>query len=613
VVICFGLVSSVLLTNGLLDLYFSAQDNRATLARLQSEKAAAGASTIAEFLREMERQLAWTVQPAWAADPTAVPPPLEDPAPVLLPVYRRLLRQTPAITAASYWDADGREAVHVSRLRINQSEREPGSGLTLGPDWTASQSVYYGPVYFRNESEPYMTVGLPERVPRGGWTAAEVNLTLVWDLLSQIGLGATGTAYVVDAEGQLVAHSDISMVLQRSELRALPQVQDAIGTGAGAAGTGRRVMEARNLQGREVLSAYAPVVPPGWWLFIEQPLHEVFAPLYASLLRILILLVGGLALSVLASLILAQRMVAPIQALQEGAARLGTGALDERIDVRTGDELEVLAADFNRMAAQLQELYVSLEHKVHERTHELAETMTQLQVANQHKSDLLATVSHELRTPLGAIKGYGTALLRFGPRIRAAERREFLVAIDQATDRLTALIDDLLLAQRLEAGRLPLNPERVALPELVADLVLESAERVREHGLRCELPDGLPCVRADPRRIRQVLLNLVDNAVKYSPEGGEIRIAAAAGDDEVCVCVRDSGEGIRGEQLEQIFEPFQQTESSFVSTTRGTGLGLAICRGIVTAHGGRIWAESAGAGRGSAFSFTLPIWVDDDE
>jgi signal transduction histidine kinase len=613
VVICFGLVSSVLLTNSLLDLYFSAQDTRATLARLQSEKAAAGASTIAEFLREMERQLAWTVQPAWAADPAAAPPPAEDPAPALLPVYRRLLRQTPAITAASYWDADGRERVHVSRLRINQAERDPGSGLVLGPDWPASQGVYHGPVYFRNESEPYMTVGLPERGPRGGWTAAEVNLTLVWDLISQIGLGATGTAYVVDSEGQLVAHSDISMVLQRTELRVLPQVQDAIGSGAGPPGAGRRVMEARDIRGREVLSAYAPVVPPGWWLFIEQPLHEVFAPLYASLLRILVLLVGGLALSVLASLILAQHMVAPIQALQEGAARLGTGALDERIDVRTGDELEVLAADFNRMAAQLQELYVSLEHKVHERTHELAETMTQLQVANQHKSDLLATVSHELRTPLGAIKGYGTALLRFGPRIRAAERREFLVAIDQATDRLTALIDDLLLAQRLEAGRLPLNPERVALPELVEDLVLESAERVREHGLRCELSAGLPCVRADPRRIRQVLLNLVDNAVKYSPEGGEIRIAAATGVAEVCVCVQDSGEGIPSEQLEQIFEPFQQTESSFVRTTRGTGLGLAICRGIVTAHGGRIWAESAGAGRGSVFSFTLPMWIDDDE
>jgi signal transduction histidine kinase len=609
VVICFGLVSSILLTNGLLDLYFSAQDNRATLARLQSEKAAAGATTIAEFLRDMERELAWTVQPAWATDPAAPPPPADDPVPLLLPVYRRLLRQTPAITAASYWDADGRERVHVSRLRINQTEPDAGGGAGPALDATAAQGVYYGPVYFRNESEPYMTVGLPERGPRGGWSAAEVNLTLVWDLVSRIGLGATGTAYVVDSQGQLVAHSDISMVLQRTELRVLPQVREAIESGA----AGRRVMEARDFQGREVLSAAAPVVPPGWWLFIEAPLHEVFAPLYASMLRILVLLVGGLALSVLASLILAQRMVAPIQALQEGAARLGTGALDERIDVRSGDELGLLADDFNRMAAQLQELYLSLEQKVHERTHELAETMTQLQVANQHKSDLLATVSHELRTPLGAIKGYGTALLRFGPRIRAAERREFLVAIDQATDRLAALIDDLLLAQRLEAGRLPMYPERVALPDLIDELVLESAERVREHSLRCELPADLPCVRADPRRIRQVLLNLVDNAVKYSPPGGEIRIAAGPGVAEVCVCVQDSGEGIPTEQLEQIFEPFQQTESSFVRTTRGTGLGLAICRGIITAQGGRIWAESAGTGRGSTFSFTLPIWVDDDE
>jgi two-component system, NtrC family, sensor kinase len=612
VVICFGLVSTVLLSNGLLDLYFSAQDSRATLARLQREKAVAGAGRIAEFLREMERQLAWTVQPAWATD-VAEEQPDGDLAPPLLPMYRRLLRQTPAITAASYWDAGGQEQVHVSRLRINQTQSDARFGAELERALATAPSVYYGPVYFRNESEPYMTVALPERGPRGGWTAAEVNLTLVWDLISQLGLGPTGTAYVVDAQGQLVAHSDISLVLQRSELGVLPQVQDALGLGSGPRAAGRRVIEARDFQGRDVLSAYAPVMPPGWWLFIEQPLHEVFAPLYASLLRILILLVGGLALSVLASLVLAQRMVAPIQALQKGAARLGTGALDERIDVRTGDELEVLAADFNRMAAQLQELYFSLEQKVHERTHELAETMNQLQVANQHKSDLLATVSHELRTPLGAIKGYGTALLRFGPRIRAAERREFLVAIDEATDRLTALIDDLLLAQRLEAGRLPLNPERVALPELVEEIALETAQRVREHTLVCEVPPDLPAVRADPRRLHQVLLNLVDNAVKYSPEGGPIRLAAALGGGEVCVCVQDSGEGISAEQLEQIFEPFQQTETSFVRTTRGTGLGLAICRGIIAAHGGRIWAESAGPGRGSSFSFTLPIWMDDDE
>ena len=166
----------------------------------------------------------------------------------------------------------------------------------------------------------------------------------------------------------------------------------------------------------------------------RAPLHEVFAPLYASMLRILVLLVGGLALSVLASLILAQRMVAPIQALQQGAARLGTGALDERIDVRTCDELGLLAADLIGWPHSSRS-YVDLEQKVHERTHELAETMTQLQVANSTSPICWQRSRMSCGRRWAPSKGTGRPFCEFGPRIRAAERRESLVAIDQATDR----------------------------------------------------------------------------------------------------------------------------------------------------------------------------------
>ena len=168
VVICFGLVSSILLTNGLLDLYFSAQDNRATLARLQSEKAAAGAATIADFLRDMERQLAWTVQPAWATDPAAAAPPADDPAPLLLPVYRRLLRRhRPSPRRAIGMPMAANEST-CPAFSINQTERGAGSGPGPALDASAAQGVSYGPVYFRNESEPYMLVGLQGSVARAG-------------------------------------------------------------------------------------------------------------------------------------------------------------------------------------------------------------------------------------------------------------------------------------------------------------------------------------------------------------------------------------------------------------------------------------------------------------
>jgi signal transduction histidine kinase len=310
-------------------------------------------------------------------------------------------------------------------------------------------------------------------------------------------------------------------------------------------------------------------------------------------------------------LFLARRMVQPIQALQAGATRIGSGALDQRIEVHTGDELEALAEEFNRMTERLRDSYANLEQKVTERTRDLAEALAQLEVANQHKSDLLSTVSHELRTPLGAIKGYATALLRFGPRIRQAERREFLESIDRAADRLSALIEDLLLAQRLEAGKLPITPEPLNLAELAEEVVAELAPRATDHDFVCLLPPDLPLACGDPRRVRQVLLNLLDNAVKYSPDGGEIRIAADARNGDLAVSVRDEGLGIPADHITRVFERFHRVETSITRSTRGTGLGLAICQGIVQAQGGRIWAESPGEGAGSTFCFTLPRWEDE--
>jgi K+-sensing histidine kinase KdpD len=230
--------------------------------------------------------------------------------------------------------------------------------------------------------------------------------------------------------------------------------------------------------------------------------------------------------------------------------------------------------------------------------------------ADRLKSELLATVSHELRTPLGSIKGHATTLARFSAQMEPEERHEFLTAIDRATDRLSELVDNLLLVQRLDAGLLPTFPEPLDLAELAEQIVAETAERTAAHPLSTDVPAGLPAVRGDPRRVRQVLVNLVDNASKYSPAGRPIRVAAEQVGEEVLVSVHDEGEGIPAEHLERVFERFHRLDSDLRQSTSGTGLGLTICQGIVEAHGGRIWAESAGVGRGSTFRFTLPIWKD---
>ena len=238
-----------------------------------------------------------------------------------------------------------------------------------------AKKVYYGPVYFRRESEPYMTLSLAGTRRDAGVSVAEVNLKLIWEVVSQIKVGERGHAYVIDAQGRLIAHPDISLVLRNTDMTRLTQVQAARAAVSGAAQ--EPVQEAQDIQGRKVLTAYAPVAAPGWTIFVELPSGEAYAPLLESIRRSALLLLLGLALAVVSGMFLARRMVGPIQALRAGAARIGSGDLRQRISIKTGDELETLADQFNDMAGKLEESYADLEKKVEDRTRELTESLEQ--------------------------------------------------------------------------------------------------------------------------------------------------------------------------------------------------------------------------------------------
>src|SRR6267154_2020932 len=202
------------------------------------------------------------------------------------------------------------------------------------------------------------------------------------------------------------------------------------------------VQVAKDVRGREVLTAYAPVAPLGWLMFVELPADEAYAPLYEAIERSGALLLAGLALAFLSGLFLARRMVVPIQAMRAGAARIGSGDLTQRISIRTGDELEALADQFNQMAGQLQASYADLEKKVEERTH-------QLELANLAKSRFLAAASHDLRQPLQAL-GLFVAQLR--DQIEAPERAWLVDRINTATTAINELFKALLDISQLDAG-----------------------------------------------------------------------------------------------------------------------------------------------------------------
>ncbi|TAK21838.1 MAG: sensor histidine kinase [Chloroflexota bacterium] len=229
------------------------------------------------------------------------------------------------------------------------------------------------------------------------------------------------------------------------------------------------------------------------------------------------------------------------------------------------------------------------------------------------KDEFLATVSHELRTPLGFIKGYATTLLLpDGPRDEETTRRCLQVIVD-ASDELRDLVDNLLDMSRIGARALSIEPRPIRLAPIVRTAVEFARMRLRGRRLRDTVSSHLPLVAADARRVQQVLNNLLENALKYAPEGGTITVEAEARDGEIVVCVADQGPGIPVEDREGLFERFHRGKTARTQQIGGTGLGLAICKGIVEAHGGRIWCESPAPGRpageppGAMLCFTLPI------
>ncbi len=227
------------------------------------------------------------------------------------------------------------------------------------------------------------------------------------------------------------------------------------------------------------------------------------------------------------------------------------------------------------------------------------------------KNQLLSTVSHELRTPLASIKGFATTLLRQDVRWDEATQREFLRIIEEESNRLEELIDNLLDMSQVEAGALRIHREPMYLRRIVREAVEQAQRRTEAHWFVMDLASELPRVWADPRRVRQVLNNLLENAIKYAPNGGQVTVTCEVEGDFVITSVADQGQGISPEFLERVFDRFFQVDGASTRKTGGSGLGLAISKGIIEAHGGTIWAESQ-VGQGSVFRFSLPIVKESD-
>jgi PAS domain S-box-containing protein len=241
----------------------------------------------------------------------------------------------------------------------------------------------------------------------------------------------------------------------------------------------------------------------------------------------------------------------------------------------------------------------------------IIQDITPLEELEKLRGEFLGIVSHELKTPVTAIKGSAAMALTGRDLPDAPQARELFEIIDEQADRLAELIDNLLDMTRIEAGSLTVSPEATDVRTVLEEARATSARSHALHEIQIQVPDDLPTVNADRRRLAQVLLNLLSNAAKFSPEGEPITITVEDDSSRVMVHVRDRGRGIPADKLPHLFKKFSRVHERQGRGLQGSGLGLAICKGIVEAHGGRIWVDSEGEGKGSTFSFTLPVATEE--
>jgi class 3 adenylate cyclase len=338
--VLFLAVAIPLAINGVIEAWLGYRDQRARLDQLLGVQATSAAVEIRDFIYGITNQLGWLVQLSWSDGPD------ERRRTDAL----RLLRQAPAIVSLTLLDNGGLERLYVSRIDLNRIESRTDRSGDPAVVGARSDQIWFSDVSYNRGSEPHLTVAVVGNRPSVGAVVAEVNLKLIWDVISAIKVGKSGFAFVLDRPGRLIAHPDISLVLRGAE-EATAKPFRTIRAAIGSAGAG--LATSRDVHGQAVAVGAALVTGLDWTVVVEQPLSEAYAPIYAALWRTAVLLAVGTIFAALLAYALAHRMTEPIRVLEEGTERIGAGFFDHRISIQTGDEFQRLANSFNKMAAEL--------------------------------------------------------------------------------------------------------------------------------------------------------------------------------------------------------------------------------------------------------------------
>ena len=492
-----------------------------------------------------------------------------------------ILAENKAFQEVSFINLAGMETAKINRSLT----AAPLADVSLLPRFqiAASGKTYIGDVYHTLKG-PVVTLAAPVRNRNDEIIqvlSAEVNLSDILKSIESAKLGSAGYLLLLDRNGRMIAPQHIGSFVEGADLSAMTRVHRIL-TGEELNGLDVKDRYVSPLTSSSVAGAGKKIAESEWAILAEWPLSDADAVIQAVRNQVFMVIL----LSILAVLALVpffvQGLLRPIRALEDGAAEIEKGNFQKHVEIKTHDELEDLGEAFNRMAKGLKRL-------------------------QELRDEFVFIAAHELRSPVTVMRGYISLLLEGDAGPISDQAREFLARIETSQQRLAQLVTDLLEVARSEAGRIAIEvaaldmqePIRASLEELkpLADKKKIVIHYDPQHAAR---------VLADSSRIKEIMVNLVGNAIKYSPEGATVAVRHEVRGKEMITHVADTGYGISRDAQGKMFEKFYRIKTKQTAEIQGTGLGLFIVKQLVEKMNGTIWLESE-EGKGTTFSFSLPL------
>jgi len=551
---------------------------------------------------------------------------------ILVTELRAFQSHNPTITNLYVADHNGQQVArsdfnHSSNVASTEGFQKAMQGMVyfsdLFPVILSSQYQQSGNTSITSGWQDSITVSIFMPVLNGdsviGVLGANINLFRIQPLIENLTFTHDETVMVLSKSGQVVAHS------HKAELGRLPDLNASGLFDAFEPGSFSIPGEYNDEMGRTVKGVIHPIGKQGWSIVVQTPVSMLSEEVRGLWLLLALVLTGGIAVAIAVAWLMAIRLTHPIRQLAHASEQVANGELTTNVKTDLVNEVGTLVESFNRMVSELnytrsrnqqlldelKQLNENLEKRIEERTEELKIAKDQADTANKVKSDFIANLSHELRTPLTSINGFSESLQgKYFGQLNE-KQSEYIRYIRDNSRHMISLIHQIVDLEKIEDGEMEMELSRVNIYGLLEISVKEIRDLADEKKITID-DQMIPEIRgvdilADEGKLHEVIINILSNAVKFTPEGGQISVKAEVTEGQLIIKVADTGIGISSENQGKVFDDFFQVKSNIYDKITGLGLGLGLSKRLIEMHNGKIWVESEGEGKGSQFILMIPI------